>query len=137
MAVRLLAAAEAERRRIGYVGRRVDVRTEASVAVLLDQVDRTGRGDTATDGWGDAVALAVRSSTSTRRPTSGPTSLTPTERLVAGRVATGMSNAAIAAELAMSSATVKSHLTRAFAKLGVTNRTQLAVALGDTVPPHH
>jgi DNA-binding CsgD family transcriptional regulator len=56
--------------------------------------------------------------------------LTAREREVAGLVAHGSSNADIARALTMSQATVKTHLTKIYAKLGVRTRTQLAVLLG-------
>jgi hypothetical protein len=43
----------------------------------------------------------------------------------------GLSNADIAAELFMSVATVKAHLTRVFDKLGTTNRVQVAICVHD------
>lgn len=54
--------------------------------------------------------------------------LTATERHVVLLVAQGHSNARAAKELGISSRTVESHLYRTFAKLGVANRTELAVA---------
>jgi DNA-binding CsgD family transcriptional regulator len=56
--------------------------------------------------------------------------LTTRERQVATLVARGSSNADIAQALAMSQATVKTHLTKIYAKVGVRTRTQLAVVLG-------
>lgn len=53
--------------------------------------------------------------------------LTGREREVVGAVAEGKSNAEIAAELYLSEATVKTHLTRSFAKLDVGNRVQLTI----------
>jgi DNA-binding NarL/FixJ family response regulator len=55
--------------------------------------------------------------------------LTPRESEVAELVAAGARNAEIAYRLAMSPATVKTHLTQIYAKLGVRSRTQLAVVL--------
>lgn len=49
--------------------------------------------------------------------------LTPRELEVLGAVARGLSNPAIGRELFISEATVKTHLLRAFAKLGVADRT--------------
>lgn len=53
--------------------------------------------------------------------------LTEREREVALAVTRGGSNADIAAELHMSVATVKSHVSSIFAKLGMGNRTQIAL----------
>jgi DNA-binding NarL/FixJ family response regulator len=57
--------------------------------------------------------------------------LTERERDVVLAVAEGKSNADIAAELYMSVATVKAHLTRIFTKLELTNRTQIALLAHD------
>lgn len=53
--------------------------------------------------------------------------LTDREREVVTAVAQGKSNAGIAEELFMSEATVKTHITRVFAKLDVANRVQLTI----------
>ena len=53
--------------------------------------------------------------------------LTDREREVVLAVATGAGNTEIAARLAVSEATVKVHVSRAMAKLGLDNRTQLAI----------
>jgi len=52
--------------------------------------------------------------------------LTEREREVAHLVLAGESNAAVAQRLTMSEATVKTHLTRIYAKLGIRSRTELA-----------
>ncbi len=57
--------------------------------------------------------------------------LSPREREVAGYVAEGCSNAEIGALLFCSEATVKTHLTHIFAKLGDTNRVRLALLVHD------
>jgi DNA-binding NarL/FixJ family response regulator len=49
------------------------------------------------------------------------------EREVVAAVAQGKSNADIAGQLFLSEATVKTHITRTFAKLDVTNRVQLTI----------
>ncbi|EHR59230.1 response regulator containing a CheY-like receiver domain and an HTH DNA-binding domain [Saccharomonospora cyanea NA-134] len=53
--------------------------------------------------------------------------LTDREREVVTAVAQGKPNAGIAEELFMSEATVKTHITRVFAKLDVANRVQLTI----------
>lgn len=54
------------------------------------------------------------------------------ESEVAGLAARGLSNADIANQLTLSVRTVESHLYRAFAKLGVAHRRELAELLGRT-----
>lgn len=54
--------------------------------------------------------------------------LTGREREVLIEVGLGRSNTEIAARLNMSEATVKSHISRLFVKLAVTNRVQVAIA---------
>jgi DNA-binding CsgD family transcriptional regulator len=74
----------------------------------------------------DATAYASRARGARSRPKSGRHSLTPTEQEVVRLVVEGLTNPAIAARLFMSRSTVKAHLTRIYAKLGVANRTELA-----------
>jgi DNA-binding NarL/FixJ family response regulator len=57
--------------------------------------------------------------------------LSPREREVALAVGQGRSNADIGAELHMSVATVKAHVSRLLAKLGVDNRVQIALLVQD------
>ncbi|MFC5948032.1 LuxR C-terminal-related transcriptional regulator [Pseudonocardia lutea] len=77
-------------------------------------------------GAGGAVAYALRSRGRRGRPRSGWESLTPTELQVVELVATGRSNAEIGSRLLVSAGTVRTHLRSVFAKLGVTNRVELA-----------
>jgi DNA-binding NarL/FixJ family response regulator len=58
-------------------------------------------------------------------------SLSERERDVADAVARGRSNAEIAAEAYMSVATVKAHVSHVLAKLGLDNRTQIALLVHD------
>ena len=63
-----------------------------------------------------------------RRP-SPSGELTPTERQVAELAAEGRSNKEIARVLHVTVSTVEAHLSRAYAKLGVRSRSQLASRL--------
>jgi DNA-binding CsgD family transcriptional regulator/tetratricopeptide (TPR) repeat protein len=61
-----------------------------------------------------------------RRPKTGWEALTGTERVVAGLVAEGLSNPAIASRMFVSRRTVQGHVSAILAKLGVTSRVELA-----------
>jgi DNA-binding CsgD family transcriptional regulator len=77
----------------------------------------------------DQAAVSARRMRGRRsRPADGWTSLTPTELQVVATVAEGLSNPQICARLFMSRGTVKTHLSHIYAKLGVTNRAELATA---------
>jgi DNA-binding NarL/FixJ family response regulator len=66
------------------------------------------------------------------RPVSAlPADLTPRERDVLAGLGSGLSNADLAAELMISEATAKTHVSRVLAKLGVTSRVQAAIAARD------
>ncbi|WP_460399662.1 response regulator transcription factor [Actinophytocola sediminis] len=71
--------------------------------------------------------VAARVNPRRRRAAGLLGSLSDREREVVVAVATGRSNAEIAAALFLSEATVKTHITRTFAKLDVTNRVQLTI----------
>ncbi|GAA4725989.1 two component transcriptional regulator, LuxR family [Promicromonospora umidemergens] len=60
-----------------------------------------------------------------------PADLTPRERDVLAGLGCGLSNAQLAAELMISEATAKTHVSRVLAKLGVTSRVQAAIAARD------
>jgi DNA-binding NarL/FixJ family response regulator len=66
----------------------------------------------------------AQSDLETRDPSLG---LTPRERQVVAAIVVGCSNADIAQKFAISSKTVKHHLTKVFDKLGVSNRLELAL----------
>lgn len=65
-----------------------------------------------------------------RRSLSGLESLTPAQRRVAERAAGGASNKEIAQALFVTRRTVETHLTGAYAKLGISTREELPAALG-------
>jgi DNA-binding CsgD family transcriptional regulator len=79
-------------------------------------------------GQAGAVGYALRSRGRRDRPKAGWDSLTPAEREVAALAAQGRSNLEIGASLLVSTATVRTHLSSIYAKLGLTNRAELAAA---------
>ncbi len=86
-------------------------------AQLIAAVTRDDRGSGADERARSAQAVLA--------------TLTERERDVADAVARGLSNADIAAELYMGVPTVKTHVGRLFAKLGVENRVQVAILVHD------
>lgn len=89
---------------------------DAPTALLTDAIRRAARGETVL-----APPVAARLADRLRTP-SGP-ELTGREVEVLGLVAQGQSNGEIGRTLFIGEATVKTHLVRAFAKLGVADRT--------------
>jgi DNA-binding NarL/FixJ family response regulator/signal transduction histidine kinase len=79
---------------------------------------------------GDGRTAEGRRATARRRLDA----LTERELEVAHAVGQGKTNADIAAELYMSVATVKAHVTRVLSKLGVQNRVQIALLVSDAEP---
>jgi len=74
--------------------------------------------DAAPSGRAEAALLTIKQ-------------LTERERDVAIAVGRGASNAEVAADLHMSVATVKAHISHIFTKLGATNRVQVAICMHD------
>jgi DNA-binding NarL/FixJ family response regulator len=89
---------------------------DAPTPVLTDAIRRAARGETVL-----APPVAARLADRLRAPATPE--LTGREVEVLGLVARGLSNADIGRELFIGEATVKTHLIRAFAKLGVADRT--------------
>jgi DNA-binding NarL/FixJ family response regulator len=86
-------------------------------AQLVDAVRAAARGETVL-----AAPVAARLVSRLRAPATE--ALTPREVEVLGAVARGLSNAEIGRALFIGEATVKTHLLRAFVKLGVDDRTR-------------
>jgi DNA-binding CsgD family transcriptional regulator len=99
---------------------------EACGAVLGDELFETMWAEGAAMTWDHALAYALRGWGPRDRPAYGWDALTPTERQVADLVASGATNRETAEKLFMSVATVKTHLTRIYSKLGITSRVGLA-----------
>ena len=74
----------------------------------------------------DAVLFAQRMRGKRARPNHGWAALTPTEIAVAREIATGFTNQQTAEKLFMAHSTVKTHLERIYAKLGVHTRAAFA-----------
>ena len=72
-----------------------------------------------------------------RRPKAGWDALTGTERVVAGLVAEGLSNPAIASRMFISRRTVQGHVSVILAKLGITSRVELATLVTERAAGGH
>jgi DNA-binding NarL/FixJ family response regulator len=103
---------------------------DTPVAVLIDAIRAAARGETVL-----APPVAARLVTRMRAPVADQ--LTRREVQVLTLVGQGLSNGEIGRELFIGEATVKTHLLRAFAKLGVNDRTAavtVAMARGIITP---
>ena len=131
-AVRLIAAAQQAADRLGLVAfplRSGSERSGTWPPPAPHWATRTLKGrfeDGARLSLEEAVAYAQRGRGERAGATHGWASLSPVERQVVELASRGLNNPDIARELFMSRNTVKVHLSRAYAKLGVANRTELA-----------
>jgi DNA-binding NarL/FixJ family response regulator len=130
-AVRLIAAAQKERATLGLVAfpmlrERTERNLAAADAALGDESVERARQEGAGLSLQEAVAYAQRGRGEHADAKHGWASLSPVERQVVELASQGLSNPDIAREVFISRNTVKAHLSRAYAKLGVTNRTELA-----------
>ena len=145
-AARLLAAAEAQRQRIGYTWRWPHQREALDRTVALAEHElhpdelaaiRRAADDLDLD---TAVAIAQRRRGQRGRPSHGWHSLTPTELDVTSLVGEGLSNRAIAERLLVSEATVRTHLNHVYTKLAIPNRARLVIEAhrrNEAVPDPH
>ena len=130
-AVRLSAAARMQRSVLGLVAlppaRRQAERVLAAAGAALGAEKLT---NASRDGAGlsldEAVAYAQRGRGEHASAAHGWASLSPVERQVVDLASHGLNNPNIASELFISRNTVKAHLSHAYAKLGVSNRIELA-----------
>jgi predicted ATPase/DNA-binding NarL/FixJ family response regulator len=130
-AVRLSAAAHEQRSILGLVAfpparRRAEQHLAAAGTALGAEDFDNAFEDGARLSLEEAVAYAQRGRGEHASATYGWASLSPVERQVVELASRGLNNPNIARELFMSRNTVKAHLSRAYAKLGVANRTELA-----------
>ena len=131
-AVRLIAAAQKERTTLGLVAlpmlrERTERNLASARAALGDESLERALQDGARLSLQEAVAYAQRGRGEHADATHGWASLSPVERRVVELASQGLSNPDIARELFISRNTVKMYLSRAYAKLGVANRTELAL----------
>ncbi len=94
---------------------------DAPRETLADAIRRAARGET-------VLAPPVVARLASRMRAPAPRTLTERETEVVRCVAKGLSNAEVGRELHIGEATVKTHLLRAFEKLGVTDRTAAVTA---------
>jgi predicted ATPase/DNA-binding CsgD family transcriptional regulator/Tfp pilus assembly protein PilF len=130
-AARLLGAAHTLRQTLGHV------RPPAEQPGYEADLTTTKKGLSAeefTKAWeqgqhlsaAEVVAYAAKARGPRQRPTTGWASLTRAERDVTRLAAEGLTNSQIGQRLFISPRTVQAHLSRVYAKLGITSRTQLA-----------
>ncbi len=93
---------------------------------LLGPVEKVGLA-----GLADRIRAVVGPSVAAQTDRGAVVSLTPRQLEIAELVAEGLGNAAIADRLFISVRTVTSHLDHIYTKLGIKNRTELAVRLPD------
>lgn len=99
---------------------------DAEPQILIDGVRAASEGESPLDGRAARVVLDARAAST--RP-----HLTARESDVLRLVAEGLANKAIARRLQISEKTVKAHLTRVFAVIGVSDRTQAALWARDNL----
>ncbi|MGD9796107.1 MAG: DNA-binding response regulator [Acidimicrobiia bacterium] len=99
----------------------------APAATLVEVIEQVARGEPVP--WIEGV--------STPRPHRTGEQLSEREREVAALIARGLSNREIAAELFLSTDTVKTYVKRLFRKLGVNNRALAAVEASSHLLPIH
>ncbi|WP_232376198.1 helix-turn-helix transcriptional regulator [Amycolatopsis aidingensis] len=130
-AARVLAASSRARADLGFPRSPTEDRAHERVATTLRQTlgerafaEAGARG--AELDLAEAVTYVRRARGPRDRPSAGWASLTPTELEVVRLAVDGLNNPEIGSRLFMSRGTVKTHLSHVYAKLGVTNRTELA-----------
>ena len=102
---------------VGPLTRALAVFTQLGATIYIDRCNRELQ----------ATGISVR-----RRDSADWSTLTSQEKAVASLVCAGASNKKAAEELFIGAKTVQYHLTRIYAKLGVTSRTELAARYRDT-----
>ena len=130
-AVRLAAAAEAQRSALGLVAfpharRRIEQLLGDAGTALGDESLKRAFKEGSRLSLEETVAYARRGHGQRAGAAHGWTSLTPVERQVTELASRGLSNPDIGRALLISRNTVKVHLSHVYSKLGVSNRAELA-----------
>jgi DNA-binding CsgD family transcriptional regulator len=106
-------------------GRRAEAREPLRMALdVATRIEAARLTRLAREELGRSGARVVRAEL------SGPASLTPSERRVADLAVAGLTNREIAETLWVTRKTVELHLGRAYGKLRIRSRAELAAALG-------
>jgi len=95
---------------------------------LIDAVKGTVRGQTFVDPSIAGKVLAMAAGTMPRPVESSAPDIRPREKQILLLIARGLSNADIAAELYLSEGTIRNYASALFNRIGVTDRTQAAIA---------
>jgi DNA-binding CsgD family transcriptional regulator len=138
-AARMLGAADRARHDLGFVAWPAERAEADALRARVEDALRAGAFERAhSDGGalshGDAVAWLRRARGTRKRPPHGWDSLTPTELEVVRYAAAGLTNPQIGERLFIARATVKNHLSHAYAKLDVHNRSQLTASAAGRFP---
>jgi len=116
-------------------GARGYVHTTVSPDRLVEGVRAVLRGETLLDATVTGELLHRLDGARPAGETSGRGPLTARQQAVSELVAEGLTNAEIAARLQVSRATVKGHITVALRRLGLRDRTQLAIHVNRVTRP--
>ena len=100
---------------------------DSEPALLVDAVRAAAKGQGLLDPQVTRRTIRRFAELAPRRAPSGPDRLTPREHEVLRLVARGMSNAEIAVALTVGEGTVKTHVARVLAKLGLRTRVHLVI----------
>jgi DNA-binding CsgD family transcriptional regulator len=113
-------------------------RRDEAAMLLREALDRYEQAGA--DAWAGRVRAGLRfigappgARGPRQRPADGWESLTDTERAVSLLVAEGLTNGAVARRMYVSPHTVNTHLRHVFAKLGVSNRVELAAVVHHSI----
>jgi two-component system, NarL family, nitrate/nitrite response regulator NarL len=109
------------------LGARGVVLKEAATSMMLKSIRGVMEGQLWVGQESVSSFIGVLREMSSPQPPPGKFGLTPRELEVVAAIVSGLTNREIAQKFSISEQTVKHHLTRAFSKVGVSNRLELAL----------